>query len=66
MNAYNTYNKLETNESEIEKIIYIVLASIGTVPVNGSSELTKKYVRSCIRNKVDMTIGEKVIERMLG
>ena len=62
MNAH----KIETNENEIEKIIYIALASIGTVPVSGSSELTKKFVRSCIRDKVDMTVGEKVIERMLG
>ena len=62
MNAH----KVATDENEIEKIIYITLASIGTVPVNGSSELTKKFVRSCIRDKVDMTVGEKVIERMLG
>jgi hypothetical protein len=60
------FYSIETREDEIEKIINYVLACIGTVPVNGSSELTKKYVRSCIKDKVDMTIGEKVIERMLG
>lgn len=62
----NAYHKMATDEDEIEKIIYVTLASIGTIPINGSSELTKKFVHSCISDKVDMTVGEKVIERMLG
>ena len=59
-------NDLITNENEIEKIISYVFACMNGVPHKGASEFTKNYIRSCIRDKVDMNIGEKVIERMLG
>lgn len=59
-------NDLITDENEIEKIIYYIFACMIGVPHQNASEFTKNYVRSCIRDKVDMIVGEKVIERMLG